>query len=213
MILLLDNYDSFAYNVARALRELGGQVEVVRNDALTVEDALAADPTHLVISPGPGTPADAGVSLALVRALGGRTPVLGICLGHQVIAEAYGGQVVRSSEPVHGRATPIVHTGEGIFAGLPYPFQAGRYHSLAVESSTLPAVLRPVAWTRGGEIMGIRVVDAPVWGVQFHPESILTPFGGRLLGSFLGTSSVDVDARDEYGATRFASPTLTGARG
>jgi anthranilate synthase/aminodeoxychorismate synthase-like glutamine amidotransferase len=212
MILLLDNYDSFVYNVARSLRELGGRVEVVRSDALTLEDALAAGFSHLVISPGPGTPADAGVSLALVRALRGRIPVLGICLGHQVIAEAYGGRVVSSSEPVHGRATPIVHTGEGIFAGLPSPFLAGRYHSLAVDSSTLPPPLRAVAWSPGGEIMALRAEDAPVWGVQFHPESILTPAGETLLASFLQTSRAEVDARDDAAATRLPLLTLTGAR-
>jgi para-aminobenzoate synthetase component 2 len=211
MILVLDNYDSFVHNVARSLRELGGHVEVVRSDALTVEDALAAGPSHLVISPGPGTPADAGISLALVRAVQGRLPVLGICLGHQVIAEAYGGRVVSSSEPVHGRATPIVHTGEGIFAGLPSPFLAGRYHSLAVESSTLPPPLRAVAWSPGGEIMGLRAETVPVWGVQFHPESILTPTGETLLGSFLQTSRA-VDALDESGAMPPPLLTLTGAR-
>jgi anthranilate synthase/aminodeoxychorismate synthase-like glutamine amidotransferase len=212
MILLLDNYDSFVYNVARALRELGGRVEVVRSDALTVGDALAAGPSHLVISPGPGTPADAGISLELVRAVRGRIPVLGICLGHQAIAEAYGGRVVRSDEPVHGRATPIVHKGEGIFAGLPSPFPAGRYHSLTVERTSLPRPLRAVAWTPGGEIMGLRDEGAPVWGVQFHPESILTPCGESLLDSFLRTSRVEVDLRGDSAAMRFPTLALTGDR-
>ena len=213
MILLLDNYDSFVHNVARAIRELGGRVEVVRSDALTVESALAADPSHLVISPGPGTPADAGISVELVRAARTRIPVLGICLGHQVIAEAYGGRVVRSGDPVHGRATPILHSGEGIFAGLPSPFSAGRYHSLTVEPSTLPHPLRPVAWTPDGQIMGLKDQGAPVWGVQFHPESILTPLGDALLGSFLKTSRMDVDPREDSARIRARALTMTGAQG
>ncbi len=185
MILLLDNYDSFTYNVARALRELGAVVEVVRSDALSVEDALASSPTHLVISPGPGVPADAGISVALVRAARGRVPVLGICLGHQVIAEAYGGRVVRSADPTHGSATPVVHDREGILSGLPSPFMAGRYHSLTVEGSSLPHPLRAVGWTPDGEIMAFRDDGAPVWGLQFHPESILTPLGQKVFASFL----------------------------
>jgi anthranilate synthase/aminodeoxychorismate synthase-like glutamine amidotransferase len=213
MILLLDNYDSFVYNVARAMRELGRRVEVVRSDALTVEEALAAKPSHLVISPGPGAPADAGISVELVRAARGRVPVLGICLGHQVIAEAYGGRVVRSGEPVHGRATPIEHQGEGIFAGLPSPFFAGRYHSLTVDSSSLPNSLRTVAWTPNGQIMALRDRFAPVWGVQFHPESILTPLGDALLASFLRTSHIDVDPCDDFAPTRIPALTLTGAQG
>jgi anthranilate synthase component 2/para-aminobenzoate synthetase component 2 len=212
MILLLDNYDSFVYNVARALREMGGLVEVVRSDSLTVEDAISADPSHLVISPGPGTPGDAGISVDLVRAVRGRLPVLGICLGHQVIAEAYGGRVVRSGEPVHGRATPILHGDEGIFAGLPSPFLAGRYHSLAVEPTSLRPPLRAVAWTPAGEIMALRDEVAPVWGVQFHPESILTPFGDALLASFLRTSSAQRDVRGDLGVMRFPAMTLTGAQ-
>lgn len=184
MVLLLDNYDSFVHNVARALRELGALVEVVRSDALSVEEAVAMGPSHLVISPGPGTPRDAGVSVALVRALRGRLPVLGICLGHQAIAEGYGGRVVPSATPTHGRASQIVHTGEGIFSGLPSPFLAARYHSLAVEETSLPAPLEGVAWA-DGELMAIRDRHAPVWGIQFHPESILTTVGDRIFEAFL----------------------------
>lgn len=186
MILLLDNYDSFVHNVAHALRELGREVWVVRSDALSVDDALAARPSHLVLSPGPGVPGDAGISVPLVRALRGRIPVLGICLGHQAIAEAYGGRVVRSPAPMHGRASPIVHSGQGILAEIPSPFTAARYHSLSADEATLPAPLEAVAWTADGEMMAIRDRDAPVWGLQFHPESILTPSGPGIFRAFLG---------------------------
>ncbi len=185
MILLLDNYDSFVHNVARALRELGAAVEVVRSDRVTVEEALEHPPSGLVISPGPRTPLEAGVSVELVRALSGRIPVLGICLGHQAIARAYGASVVRSAFPTHGRASAIHHEGEGLFHGVPSPFPAGRYHSLTVERSTLPNELEPAAWTAEGEVMAIRHREHPVWGVQFHPESVLTPSGDVLLGNFL----------------------------
>jgi anthranilate synthase/aminodeoxychorismate synthase-like glutamine amidotransferase len=184
MILLLDNYDSFVHNVAHALRALGHTVEVVRNDAVSVEEALAGDPTHLILSPGPGVPDEAGISVPLVRAGRGRIPLLGICLGHQAIGSAYGAAVIPARTPAHGRASRVVHTGEGIFAGLPSPFDAGLYHSLAVDEASLPAALRPIAWTREGELMGIAEPSAGVWGVQFHPESILTPVGTRILAAF-----------------------------
>jgi anthranilate synthase/aminodeoxychorismate synthase-like glutamine amidotransferase len=184
-ILLLDNYDSFVHNVARALRELGARVDVMRSDALSVDEAIARDPSHLVISPGPGEPADAGVSVPLVRRLQGRVPVLGICLGHQAIAEAYGGRVISSPAPMHGRASSIVHRGQGILSGLPSPFPAARYHSLSVEEASLPSALEAVAWTADGELMAVRDRMAPVWGLQFHPESILTPVGDRILEAFL----------------------------
>jgi anthranilate synthase/aminodeoxychorismate synthase-like glutamine amidotransferase len=185
MILVLDNYDSFVHNVARYLRELGAEVEVGRNDAFTVEEVEARDPTHLVLSPGPCTPDDAGISVELVRALGGRIPTLGICLGHQAVARAYGARLVPSPSPTHGRASPIHHRGEGILSGLPDPFDGGRYHSLSVDREALPAALEVTAWTDHGEVMAIRHREHPVWGVQFHPESILTEGGHRLLGAFL----------------------------
>lgn len=185
MILLLDNYDSFVHNVARSLRELGGEVEVHRSDALAVEEAVALEPTHLVLSPGPCTPAEAGISVELIREMRGRTPILGICLGHQAIAVAYGAELITSPEPAHGRALAIEHRGTGILAGLPSPFPAGLYHSLSVASDSLPDPLLVEGWTRGGEVMAIRDREAPVWGVQFHPESILTPQGDEIFARFL----------------------------
>lgn len=185
MILLIDNYDSFVHNVAHSLRELGGNVEVHRSDALTVEEAAALDPSHLVLSPGPCTPAEAGISVELVRAMRERIPILGICLGHQAIAVAYGAELMTSPEPAHGRALSIEHRGTGILEGLPSPFPAGLYHSLSVAPDTLPEPLLVEGWTRGGEVMAIRDREAPVWGVQFHPESILTPLGGEIFGRFL----------------------------
>jgi anthranilate synthase/aminodeoxychorismate synthase-like glutamine amidotransferase len=184
MILLLDNYDSFVHNVARSLRELGASVLVRRSDAISVEEALAPEPSHVVISPGPCTPAEAGVSVDLVRSLAGRLPVLGICLGHQAIAEAYGGRLVPSPDPAHGRALPIFHLGEGLLAGVESPFPGGLYHSLSVDPE-LPEELVAEAWTEGGEVMAIRHRSHPVWGVQFHPESILTPDGGTIFRRFL----------------------------
>jgi len=184
MILLLDNYDSFVHNVARSLRELGGEVLVHRSDSLTVEEALALNPTHLVLSPGPCTPVEAGVSVELVRALDGRIPILGICLGHQAIGVAYGAGLIPSPEPAHGRALPIHHHGSGILAGLPEPFPAGLYHSLSLDPDLPPALLLE-GWTAEGEVMAIRHREDPVWGVQFHPESILTPQGDAILARFL----------------------------
>jgi anthranilate synthase/aminodeoxychorismate synthase-like glutamine amidotransferase len=188
MILVLDNYDSFVHNLARMFRERGAQVEVVRSDRITVDEALALDPTHLVISPGPCTPAEAGISVALIRAIRGRLPILGVCLGHQAVAEAYGGRIVRSPEPIHGRALSVRHLGTGLFSGVPSPFVAGLYHSLSVARDGLPYSLEVEAWTDRGEVMALRHGSHPVWGVQFHPESILTPWGGRILENFLSVS-------------------------
>jgi anthranilate synthase/aminodeoxychorismate synthase-like glutamine amidotransferase len=184
-VLVLDNYDSFVHNVARYLRELGAEVEVGRNDAFGVEEVGARSPTHLVLSPGPCTPDDAGISVEVVRSLGERIPTLGICLGHQAVGRAYGARLVPSPTPTHGRATLIHHRGEGILAGLPDPFPGGRYHSLSVDRDGLPGELEVTAWTEAGEVMAIRHRTHPVWGVQFHPESILTEGGHRLLGAFL----------------------------
>jgi anthranilate synthase component II len=184
-VLLIDNYDSFTYNLYQYLSELGADVTVVRNDAITVEQARALAPDAIVISPGPGTPADAGVSLELVRALGATVPILGVCLGHQVIAEAYGGRVVRAPELRHGKASRILHQGEGVLRGLPSPFSAIRYHSLCAEPESLPAELAVTARSDSGVIMGLRHRRYPVEGVQFHPESILTEGGKALLANFL----------------------------
>jgi anthranilate synthase/aminodeoxychorismate synthase-like glutamine amidotransferase len=191
VILLLDNYDSFVFNVARSFRELGAEVEVARSDALTVEEALRRRPSHVVLSPGPCTPTDAGISVELVRALDGRVPVLGICLGHQAVAAAYGASIVPAVDPAHGRAAEIFHTGQGILAGLPSPFPAGLYHSLAVGALGLPELLVVEARTRGGEIMALRHRTDPVWGVQFHPESVLTPAGGTIFENFLSLGATD----------------------
>ena len=185
MILVLDNYDSFVHNLARYITELGGEPLVRRNDAISVEEVLAMAPTHLVISPGPCTPAEAGIAPELVRALAGTTPILGVCLGHQCIATALGGRIVRGARPMHGRASPIEHDGSGILAGLPSPLNAGRYHSLVVEEESLPAALRITARSEEGEIMALEHREHPVFGVQFHPESVLTPSGQRILHNFL----------------------------
>ena len=185
MVLLLDNYDSFVYNIEHALRQLGASVRVVRNDSLSTAEAVEMNPSHLVISPGPGRPQDAGRSLALISAFRSRIPILGICLGHQCVAEAYGGAVVPSASPTHGRASRIEHAEVGILKGIPSPFEAGRYHSLTVEPRALPKDLESVAWTADGQVMGIWDRSAEVWGLQFHPESILTPTGGVMLEAFL----------------------------
>jgi anthranilate synthase/aminodeoxychorismate synthase-like glutamine amidotransferase len=184
-LLLIDNYDSFTYNLVQAFLVLGADVRVYRNDAIGVEEARALAPTHLCISPGPGTPYDAGVSMEMIRAFAGRIPVLGVCLGHQSIVEVFGGKVVRAGRLMHGKTSLIRHDGIGLFADLPQPCEVGRYHSLIAAPEALPAALIVSAQTPEGEIMGVRHRDLAVAGVQFHPESILTPAGPRLLANFL----------------------------
>ena len=188
MILLLDNYDSFTYNLYQYLCELGAEVLVKRNDELTVAQVAALKPQKVVISPGPCTPNEAGISVELIRELGGKLPILGVCLGHQSIGAAYGGAVVRAPQVMHGKLSAIHHEGAGVFAGLPNPFQATRYHSLIVRREDLPDCLEPTAWTEDGIIMGLRHRNLPVQGVQFHPESIMTEAGKQLLRNFLSTS-------------------------
>jgi anthranilate synthase component 2/para-aminobenzoate synthetase component 2 len=187
-LLLIDNYDSFTYNLVQAFMILGAEVLVHRNDALTVEAAVALAPTHLCISPGPGTPREAGVSMRMIEAFAGRVPVLGVCLGHQSMVEVWGGEVVRAGRLMHGKVSLVEHEGAGVFAGLPRPFAAGRYHSLIARPESMPEVLEVTARTREGEIMGARHRELVVEGVQFHPESILTPDGPALLGNFLALS-------------------------
>jgi anthranilate synthase/aminodeoxychorismate synthase-like glutamine amidotransferase len=184
-LLLIDNYDSFTYNLVQAFLVLGAEVQVYRNDVLTPAQALALAPTHLCISPGPGTPADAGVSMDMIRAFAGRIPVLGVCLGHQSIVEVFGGQVVRAARLMHGKTSRVSHDARTLFAGLPQPCEVGRYHSLIAAPASLPAVLEVSARTAEEEIMGVRHRTLTVEGVQFHPESILTPEGPRLLENFL----------------------------
>lgn len=185
--LVLDNYDSFTWNLVQAIACLGAEVTVRRNDELTVEEALGLGVTHVVISPGPGRPEDAGISVHLIAGVADRLPVLGVCLGHQALASAFGGQVTGAASLMHGKSSSIYHDGRGVYEGLPNPFPAGRYHSLAVQEETLPERFRISAYTSDGEIMGIRHRELPLEGVQFHPESILTPEGNRLLRNFLHT--------------------------
>jgi anthranilate synthase/aminodeoxychorismate synthase-like glutamine amidotransferase len=187
MILLIDNYDSFTYNLAHLFGELGAEVVVRRNDEITVAEADAMAPSHLVISPGPGRPEDAGVSVEMVRAFAGRVPVLGVCLGHQAIVSVFGGEVGPARELVHGKATTVTHDGRGLFAGMPEDFLAGRYHSLAATS--LPDVLTISATSADGEVMAVRHRELRVDGVQFHPESVLTPVGRELAQNFLEGSA------------------------
>ena len=184
-LLLIDNYDSFTYNLVQAFLMLGAEVEVFRNDAITTAEALARAPTHVVISPGPGNPREAGVSMDMIRAFAGRVPVLGVCLGHQSLVEVFGGRVVRAGRLMHGKVSPVVHDGRGVFTGLSSPMQAGRYHSLLAETTSMPAVLEVSARTAEGEIMGVRHRQHAIEGVQFHPESVLTPEGPALMGNFL----------------------------
>jgi anthranilate synthase/aminodeoxychorismate synthase-like glutamine amidotransferase len=185
MILLIDNYDSFVYNLARYVRELGEEPVVRRHDAASLEEIEAMAPSHIIISPGPCSPAEAGVSTDVVRALGHRVPILGVCLGHQCIGVAYGGDIVRAGRPMHGKISRIHHSGRGLFSGLPTPFMATRYHSLAIASGSLPAALQVTATSEDGEIMAVQHLEHPVYGVQFHPESVLTEHGYRLLDHFL----------------------------
>jgi anthranilate synthase component II len=188
MLLMIDNYDSFTYNLVQYLGELGEDVRVYRNDQITVEEIARLQPVHIVISPGPCTPNEAGVSVDTVKRFGGKIPLLGVCLGHQGIAQAYGGHIVHAKRIMHGKTSMIYHTGAGVFAGLPNPFEATRYHSLVIERESLPACLELTAWTDDGEIMGVRHKDFAVEGVQFHPESILTEHGHDLLRNFLVAS-------------------------
>lgn len=185
MLLILDNYDSFTYNLVQYFGELGAEMRVFRNDALSVDEVIALQPERICISPGPRTPDEAGISLALIEALGATTPILGVCLGHQSIGQVYGGEVVRADRLMHGKTSPIHHLGTGVFCGIPCPFEATRYHSLIVRRETLPDCLEITAWTAEGEIMGLRHREFPVHGVQFHPESILTTDGKQLLENFL----------------------------
>jgi anthranilate synthase component 2 len=185
MILLIDNYDSFTFNLVHFLGDLGASCEVRRNDVLSVEEALGMRPEAIVLSPGPCTPNEAGICLDLIRAAAGRVPVLGVCLGHQAIGQVFGGDVVRAPAPVHGKTSPILHDGGALFAGLPSPFNATRYHSLLVDRATLPEVLVVDAWTEDGLIMGLRHRALPIFGVQFHPESIASEHGHDILANFL----------------------------
>ena len=185
MILVIDNYDSFTYNLVQYLGELGAELEVVRNDQTTVEEIEAKSPERIVISPGPKTPTEAGICLDVIRRFSGRKPILGVCLGHQAIGQAFGGQVIRAPEIMHGKTSEISHDGQTIFQGLPNPFSATRYHSLIVERQSLPACLEISATSPDGLIMGLRHKNMNVEGVQFHPESILTGAGKQLLGNFL----------------------------
>ncbi|WJI16233.1 MULTISPECIES: aminodeoxychorismate/anthranilate synthase component II [Pseudoxanthomonas] len=190
MLLMIDNYDSFTYNLVQYLQSLGAEVEVVRNDALDVDRIAKMAPQRIVISPGPCTPNEAGVSLEVIERLGATTPILGVCLGHQSIGQAYGGDVIRAGRIMHGKVSPIRHEGRGVFAGLPDRYEATRYHSLVVDKTTLPPALEVTAWTENEdgsieEIMGLRHREFPVEGVQFHPESILTQHGHALLKNFL----------------------------
>jgi anthranilate synthase/aminodeoxychorismate synthase-like glutamine amidotransferase len=184
-ILLIDNYDSFTYNLVQAFLVLGAEVDVYRNDAISVQQALTLDHSHLVISPGPGTPRDAGVSMPMIEAFAGRIPIFGVCLGHQSLVEVFGGKVVRAGRLMHGKVSPVVHDGKGLYAGVPQNFDAGRYHSLIAQADNIPDVLEVTSRTAQGEIMGVRHKNWPIEGVQFHPESVLTPDGPMLMGNFL----------------------------
>jgi len=185
MLLMIDNYDSFTYNLVQYLGELGAEVQVYRNDALTLEQIAAWKPERIVISPGPCTPSEAGVCVPMIQRFAGAIPILGVCLGHQAIGQAFGGKVVRAGRVMHGKLSEIAHRGEGVFAGLRSPFSATRYHSLVVERASLPSCLEVTAESDDGEIMGLRHRELPVEGVQFHPEAILTEHGHELLANFL----------------------------
>jgi anthranilate synthase/aminodeoxychorismate synthase-like glutamine amidotransferase len=184
-VLLIDNYDSFTYNLVQAFLVLGAAVDVHRNDAISVDEALSLEPTHLVISPGPGTPKDAGISMRMIDAFAGRIPIFGVCLGHQSVVEVFGGKVVRASRLMHGKVSPVIHDGKGLYSGMRQDFEAGRYHSLIAAPDSIPDVLEVTARTAQGEIMGVRHKSLPIEGVQFHPESVLTPDGPILMGNFL----------------------------
>ena len=185
MLLMIDNYDSFTYNLVQYFGQLGEHVAVYRNDRISLEEIERLAPERIVISPGPCTPSEAGISVPAVKRFAGKIPILGVCLGHQSIGEAFGGIVVRSAHLMHGKTSPIRHNGKGLFRGLPDPFQATRYHSLVVERSTFPDCLEITAWVEEGEVMGLQHKELPIWGVQFHPESILTERGMDILRNFL----------------------------
>jgi anthranilate synthase/aminodeoxychorismate synthase-like glutamine amidotransferase len=185
MILIIDNYDSFTYNLVQYLGELGAEMRVFRNDKITVEEAVALKPEKVLVSPGPCTPKEAGVSCDIIREFGPRLPLFGVCLGHQSIGDVYGGNVIRAARLMHGKTSPMIHEGKSVFKGLPSPFDATRYHSLIIERETLPDCLEITAWTAEGEIMGVKHKEYNVHGVQFHPESILTVEGKKLLQNFL----------------------------
>jgi len=191
MILVIDNYDSFTYNLVHYLNELGADTRVVRNDAISAVDAIAMRPAALLLSPGPCTPNEAGICLEVIARAPDALPILGVCLGHQSIGQAFGGQVVRAQSLMHGKTSPIHHNGEGVFAGLPNPFTATRYHSLSVPRESMPDVLEVTAWTDDGEVMGLRHRTRPIFGVQFHPESIATEGGHQLLANFLDLAGVE----------------------
>ena len=184
-LLLIDNYDSFTYNLVQAFLVLGAEVLVHRNDQITIEQAKALKPTHLCISPGPGTPHDAGVSMKMIEAFAGQLPILGVCLGHQSITEVFGGKVVRAGRQMHGKTSSITHDGQGVFAGVSNPVEVGRYHSLIAQPDSLPPALTVTAKTPEGEIMGLRHRELMIEGVQFHPESVLTPEGPKMMDNFL----------------------------
>jgi anthranilate synthase component 2 len=188
MLLMIDNYDSFTYNIVQYFGELGEEVQVYRNDRITLDEIEELGPARIVVSPGPCSPEEAGISVAAIRHFAGKIPLLGVCLGHQAIGAAFGGKVVRSSTLMHGKTSPIIHNGKGLFAGLPSPFNATRYHSLVVERASFPESLEITAWVEEGEIMGLQHRTLPVWGVQFHPESILTEGGMQILRNFLEIS-------------------------
>jgi anthranilate synthase component 2 len=185
VLLVIDNYDSFTYNLVQYFGQLGVEQKVFRNDQITVEEALALNPDRVMISPGPCSPAEAGVSCDMIRAFAGKKPLLGVCLGHQAIGHVYGGRVLRAPNLMHGKTSPVFHNNTDLFQGLPNPFNAARYHSLIVERETFPACLEVTAWTEDGLVMGLRHRTLPVWGVQFHPESIATEGGMRILQNFL----------------------------
>jgi anthranilate synthase/aminodeoxychorismate synthase-like glutamine amidotransferase len=198
-VVIVDNYDSFTYNLVQAFLVLGAEVLVHRNDALSVPQALQLAPTHLCISPGPGTPYDAGVSMDMIRAFAGVVPVFGVCLGHQSITEVFGGKVVRAGRLMHGKTSMVMHDGQGLFAGLPDPCEVGRYHSLIAQPESLPPELVVTARTAEGEIMGLRHRELMVEGVQFHPESVLTPHGPALMANFLRQRAARRDGEAQHG--------------
>ena len=191
MIVLIDNYDSFVYNLARYVGELGYARQVLRHDAITLSALRALKPSHIIISPGPGTPQDAGISLAVIEEFASEVPILGVCLGHQAIGEAFGGRVVRAQYPMHGKSSQVSHDGKGIFSGVPNPLIVGRYHSLIVDPQSVPESLKITAWSAEGEIMALEHRTLRVYGVQFHPESVLTECGYNLLQNFLEGSKSD----------------------